>query len=77
VIRAVRAVLDEDPFRERFTFEVFGWESPQGKRAQSAYPFGAERHGFVLLSPDGALLTCLPGHDYGAEEIEDALRKAL
>ena len=61
----------------RFTFEVFGYETAQGLEAQKAYPFGRERHGFVLLSPDGKLLRCLAGHDYGAEEIEEALRVAI
>jgi hypothetical protein len=69
VIRAVRAVLGDEPYRSRCTFEVFGWETTQGRHAQQAYCFGRENHGFVVLTPDGRLLACRAGHDYGAAEI--------
>jgi hypothetical protein len=77
VVRAVRAVLEDEPYRSRFTFEVFGWESKQGSAAQKAYCFGAERHGFVVLDADGRALACRPGHDYGGLDIQEDLDRIL
>lgn len=73
VIRAVRAVLEEEPYRSRFTFTVHGWESEEGQRAQRAFCFGPDRHGFVVLGPDGRPLACRPSHFYGAAEIRSDL----
>jgi hypothetical protein len=77
VIRAVRAVVAEEPYRSRFTFEVFGWETERGRHAQTAYCFGRERHGFVVLSAEGAPVACRAGHDYGAAEIRADLDRVL
>ena len=77
VIRAVRAVLEEEPYRSRFTFTVYGWESEEGKRAQKAYCFGPDHHGFVVLGADGRALACRPSHFYGAAEIRGDLDKVL
>ncbi len=77
VIRAVRAVLEEERFGSRFTFDVYGWESEQGRRAQKAYCFGPDRHGFVVLGPDGRALACRPGHFYGEAEIRADLEGIL
>ena len=64
VIRAVRAVLDEARFGSRFSFDLYGWESERGRRAQKAYCFGPERHGFVVLF-------------YGEPEIREDLERIL
>lgn len=78
VISAVRAVLEEEPYRSRFTFEVYGWESAEGKRAQNRYCFGADHHGWVVLDPDGgAPLACRPSHFYGDAEIRADLDRIL
>jgi hypothetical protein len=73
----VRAVLEEEPYRSRLTFEVFGWETEKGLRAKQDYAFGADGHGLVVLGADGRLLTCRPGHSYGAREIRDDFDRAL
>jgi len=77
VIRAVRAVLDEARFGSRFSFDLYGWESERGRRAQKAYCFGPERHGFVVLGLDGRALACRPGHFYGEPEIREDLERIL
>ncbi len=77
VIRAVRAVLAEEPYRSRFTYHEYGWESAEGQRAQRAYCFGPDRHGFVVLGTDGRALKCRPSHFYGAPEIRGDLDAVL
>jgi hypothetical protein len=77
VIRAVRAVLSEEPYLSRFSLDVFGWETERGRRAQTAYCFGRERHGFVVLSAEGTPLACRAGHDYGEPEIRADLDRIL
>lgn len=77
VIRAVRAVLQDEPYRSGFSFEVIGWETPKGKEAQANYCFGRERHGFVVLDDGGAVVACRPGHFYGAPEIRSDLDRIL
>ncbi len=77
VVSAVRAVLEEAPYRTRFTFEVYGWESEQGKLAQQVYCFGADRHGWVVPGPDGKPLACRPSHFYGDAEIRADLDRIL
>lgn len=77
VIRAVRAVLEDEPYRSRFTFEVYSWTSEKGKHAQKAYCFGADNHGWVVLGPDGRPLACRPSHFYGAAEIQADLDAIL
>jgi len=77
VIRAVGAVLGEERFRARFTFDVYGWESAEGRRAQKAYCFGRDRHGFVVLGLDGRALACRPSHFYGEPEIREDLERVV
>ena len=77
MIRAVRAALADEPYRSRFSFDVYPWESEKADRARAAYCFGRERHGFVVLAPDGRALACRPGHDYGLAEIRADLDRAL
>mgnify|MGYP001191892498 CR=1 FL=1 len=77
VIRAVRAVLSQEPYRSRFTFDVYGWETEEGRRAQKAFCFGPDRHGFVVLGPDGRVLKCRPSHFYGEDEIRGDLDAVL
>ena len=77
MIRAVGAVLEDEPYRSRFTLEVYGWESEKGKAAQKAYCFGAENHGLVVLGADGGVLACRPGHDYGGLDVQEDLDRIL
>ena len=77
MIRAVRAALADEPYRSRFSFEVYPWESEQADRAREAFCFGPERHGFVVLAPDGRAIACRAGHEYGLAEIRADLDKAL
>ena len=73
----MRAVLAEEPYRSRFSFEVYGWESAQGAHAREAYCFGRERHGFVVLGPGDRPLACRAGHDYGEADIRSDLNRIL
>ena len=77
MIRAVGAVLEDEPYKSRFTLDVYGWESAKGKAAQKAYCFGAENHGLVVLSLDGKTLACRPGHDYGGLDVQEDLDRIL
>ena len=77
MIRAVRAVLEDEPYRSRFTFEVFPWQSEKGLAAAKAYCFGAENHGFVVLDAQGRSLACRPGHDYGGLDVQEDLDRIL
>ena len=79
VVSAVRAVLEEEPYRSRFTFEVYGWESEQGKRAQQAFCFGPDRHGWVVpgLGAGDKPLACRKSHFYGEAEIREDLDRIL
>jgi hypothetical protein len=77
VIRAVRAVLEEEPYRTGLSFEVLGWETEKGLRAQAEYCFGADRHGLVVLDAAGRVLACRAGHSYGAPEIRASFDRAL
>ena len=78
VIRAVRVVLEDEPYLSRFTFEVYGWESEKGKTSRQLYPFGPDRHGFVVPGPAGRPpLACRPGHFYGETEIREDLDRIL
>lgn len=77
MIRAVRAVLEDEPYRSRFTFEVNSWTSEKGKHAAKAYCFGADNHGWVVLAPDGRPLACRPSHWYGELDIREDLDAIL
>jgi hypothetical protein len=78
VIRAVRAVLEEEPYASRFTLEVFPWEGAKADEARRLYPFGPDRHGFVVPGPAGKPpLACRPGHFYGETEIREDLDRIL
>lgn len=77
VIRAVRAVLQEEAYAGRFDFQVFPWEHDKSSEARDRYGFGPDKHGFALVGADGALLSVRPGHDYGKDEIRADLDKAL
>jgi hypothetical protein len=77
VIRAVRAVLEEPEYRGRLAFEVYPWEHDKSSEARDRYEFGPDKHGLVVLSADGRLLTLRPGHSYGATEIRSDFDKAL
>lgn len=77
VVSAVRAVLEEEPYRSRFTFEVYGWESEQGRKAQQSYCFGADHHGWVVPGPAVKPLACRPSHFYGETEIRADLDRIL
>lgn len=70
-------MLEDEPYRSRFTFAVYGWESPKGLAARKLYCFGAENHGWVVLAPDGRALACRPSHFYGAGEIQEDLDAIL
>jgi hypothetical protein len=76
-IRAVRAVLEEEPYRSRLSFEVIGWETERGLRAQKDHCFGADRHGLVVLDAEGRSLACRAGHSYGEAEIRESFDRAL
>ena len=77
VIRAVRAVLKEERYAGRLSFEVYPWEHDKAIDARSTYEFGPDKHGLVVLAADGHLLSVRAGHDYGAEEIRLDLDRAL
>jgi hypothetical protein len=77
VIRAVRAVLEEEAYQGRFDFVVFPWEHEKSSQARDTYGFGPDKHGFALVGSDGKLISVRPGHDYGKEEIRADLDKAL
>lgn len=70
VVDAVRAVMSKEPYASRLTLEVHQLESPEGKWAESRYPFGAERHGFVVVTRAGELRACRPSHFYGESEVK-------
>jgi hypothetical protein len=77
VIGAVRAALENEPYKSRFAFSVHPFESEKGRFAQASYCFGRDRHGFVVLDRTGTLLACRPSHFYGQAEIESDLDKIL
>lgn len=77
VVNAVRAALAKEPYDKRFTFEVFQLESEQGAWAEERYPFGRDRHGFVVITPAGELRACRPSHFYGETEITADLDEVL
>jgi hypothetical protein len=77
VIRAVRAVLEDEPYRSAFEFDVYGFETPEGDAARKKYPFGPDRHGWVLLAADGSVVRCRPSHWYGAAEVTEDFDEAL
>lgn len=79
VIRAVRAVLQEDAYAG-LPFEVLPWEHPKSEVARVEFGFGPDKHGLALLAPGGKVLVVRPGHDYGAAEVRadiDAARARL
>ncbi len=73
----MRAILSHEPYASRCTFALHGFESPEGLHAQQIYCFGADRHGLVVLGPDGSLRVCRPGHFYGEGEIRSDLDRWL
>lgn len=77
VIRAVRAELEKPEFADRFRFEVYDLRSDRGAWAEVRYPFGRDRHGFVVVDASGDVRACRPGHFYGAPEIEADLAGVL
>ena len=77
VVDAVRVVTEQEPYASRFTFEVFQWQSEQGQWAEERYPFGRDKHGFVVVTAAGELLACRPSHFYGEEEIQADLDAIL
>ena len=77
MIRAVRAILEEEAYVGRFEFEIYDWEHEKSVVARASYSFGPDKHGLALVSSDGTLLSVRPGHDYGPEEIRADFDKAL
>lgn len=77
VIRAVRALLEDEPYKSRFSFALHNFESPEGKHAQELYAFGGDRHGLVVLDRTGAVLALRPGHSYDQSEIQDDFDRIL
>ncbi len=77
VVNAVRAVIENEPYASRFTFEVYQWQSEQGQWAENRYPFGRDKHGFVVVTHPGKLLACRPSHFYGEPEIKSDLDAIL
>jgi len=73
----VRAILLEEAYRGRTSFEVFPWNSERSQTARSTYDFGADQHGLVVLDAQGQVLTLRQGHDYGEAEIRADLDRAL
>jgi hypothetical protein len=76
-IRAVRAVLEEERYRSRLSFEVIGFETERGLRAQRDSCFGADRHGLLVLDAEGRLLSCRAGHSFGEEAVRADFDRAL
>ena len=77
VIRAVRAVRAKPAYADRFTFELYDLRSERGAWAEERYPFGKDRHGFVVVDAAGDVRACRPGHFYGADEIESDLKAVM
>ena len=77
VVHAVGDVIENEPYASRFTHEVYQWQSEQGQWAEWRYPFGRDKHGFVVVSQTGDLLACRPSHFYGADEIKADLDAIL
>lgn len=77
VIRAVRAVLEREPYRSALSFEVVGFETEEGLLAQKDYCFGPDRHGLVVLDGERRVLRCRAGHSYGEPEIVEDFDRAL
>ena len=77
MIAAVRELLETEPYKSRFRFEVYGFTTPKGLRSQELYPFGRERHGFVVIEDTGERLACRPGHFYGEDEIRSDLDRII
>lgn len=73
----MRAVLEEPTYVGRFSFEVYPWEHAKSEAARTTYAFGFEKHGLVVLLPDGTLSGMRAGHDYGAPEIRAELDRVL
>ncbi len=57
--------------------EVHEQQSERGAWAEKRYPFGRDRHGFVVVDAVGDVRACRPGHFYGAKEIEADLRAVM
>lgn len=77
VIAAVRGVLENEPYKSRFTFLQYEMPTKQGQLAREMYPFGRERHGFLVIAHDGTLLKCRPGHFYDEMDIQEDLDAVL
>lgn len=73
----MRALLLEEPYASRLTFEVYAWDTDRGRAAHKAYGFGVDRHGLVVLSLTGQPLAVRPGHDYGRAEIQADFDRVL
>lgn len=72
----MRALLEEEPYRGRFAFEVFAATSPQGLAAHRTHGFGPDRHGLVVFSAGGRAPRVRPGHEYGIYDIQEDLDAA-
>lgn len=73
-MRAVRALVAEPPYKDRMAFEVIRMDSEKGKASQDKYEWGRERHGLVVLDPEGKALVVLKGHSWGGMTQEVATK---
>ncbi|MCP5068500.1 MAG: hypothetical protein GY946_18215 [bacterium] len=73
----MRELLKTEPYKSRFRFEVYGFTTPKGLRSQELYPFGPERHGFLVIEDMGGMLAIRPGHFYGEDEIRSDLDRIV
>ena len=75
----VAAVSELEPtYQDRVDFVIVPAEETNARQDEiAAFGFADQMHGLVVFGPDGEPAAKLPGHNFGAEEIEAALAAAL
>ena len=68
----------EPKYQDQVDFVIVPAEETNARQDEiAAYGFAKELHGLVVLGPDGEPGATLPGHRFGAAEIEGALLGVL
>ena len=67
----------EKEYEGRVRFEILTATSPEGRAATERNGWKDALHGLECLTPDGRVVSHLPGHNYGREEIRAKVEALL
>ena len=75
-MRAVGTLQADPAYKDKIESEIVSMTSERGKASGALYEWGDQKHGLVVLGPDGDVKAVLKGHLWGSrDDVEIALGK--